>query len=356
MADGTWVIYGATGFTGRLVAREAVRRGLEPVLAGRRGDAVFALAEELKLPARVFTLESPEDVRRGLDGAKLVLHCAGPFVQTSRPVVDACMALRAHYLDITGEIAVFEAILARDAEARAAGIAVVPGVGFDVVPSDCLAATLLKDLPDAHHLDLAFTGERGEWSAGTLKTAIESMPGAGAIRLDGNIVAVPLAHDVRDIVFPCGRRTTMTVPWGDVSTAFHTTGIPNIRVYAGVQPQQIAQLRKLSRLLPAMRVTALKRLAQWWVGRSVKGPDEKSRATARAYLWGKAANERGLAVTRTMETPEGYSLTAAAAVECAARVLAGRIKPGAATPARAFGSGLAESLPGVTMSEVERGV
>ena len=356
MAEGTWVIYGATGFTGRLVAREAIRRGLEPVLAGRRDDAVLALAEELKLPARVFGLESPEDVRRGLEGARLVLHCAGPFVRTSRPMVDACLALRAHYLDITGEIPVLEAILARDAEAKAAGIALVPGVGFDVVPTDCLAATLLKDLPDAANLDLAFTGERGSWSAGTLKTAIESMPGAGAVRRDGRIVAVPLAHEVRDIVFPCGRRTTVTVPWGDIATAYHTTGIPNIRVYTGMMPQQIAQLKKLGKLMPALRVTAIKRLAQWWVGRSVKGPDEKVRATARTYLWGRAWNERGLAVTRTMETPEGYSLTASAAVECAARVLAGRIKPGAWTPARAFGAGLAESLPGVTMSDVERGV
>jgi len=356
MADATWLIYGATGFTGRLIAREAKRRGLAPVLGGRSSEAVLALAEELDLPARVFSLDSPEDVRRGLEGVRLVLHCAGPFARTSRPVVDACLALGAHYLDITGEIAVFEAILARAEEARAAAVALVPGVGFDVVPSDCLAATLVTDLPDATRLDLAFTGERGEWSAGTLKTAIESMPGAGAMRLDGHIVEVPLAHDVREIVFPCGRRTVMTIPWGDVSTAYHTTGIPNIRVYAGVPPQQIAQLKKLGKVLPAMRVTAVKRLAQWWVGRSVKGPDEKTRATARAYLWGRAATEHGLAVTRTMETPEGYTLTAAAAVECATRALAGRIKPGAWTPARAFGPGLAESLPGVVMSEVERGV
>ncbi len=356
MAEPAWLIYGATGFTGRLVAAEAVKRGLSPILAGRHGEAVFALAEELKLPARVFTLDTGEDVRRGLEGVALVLHCAGPFVRTSRPMVDACLALHAHYLDITGEIPVFEAILARDDEAKGAGAALVPGVGFDVVPTDCLAALLLQDLPDAINLDLAFTGERGSWSAGTVKTAIEAMPGAGAVRREGRIVAVPLAFDVRDIVFSCGRRTTVTVPWGDVSTAYHTTGIPNIRVYTGMPPQQIAQMRKLAKLLPAMRVTAVKRLAQWWVGRSVKGPDEKTRATAHAYLWGKAWNERGLAVTRTMETPEGYTLTALAAIECASRVLAGRIRPGAWTPARAFGPGLAESLPGVAIGDVLRGV
>lgn len=356
MTEATWMIYGATGFTGRLVAAEAVRRGLAPIIAGRHGESVFALAEQHELPARVFTLDTPEDVRRGIEGVKLVLHCAGPFVRTSAPMVDACLQLKAHYLDITGEIPVFEAALGRDAEAKAAGVALVPGVGFDVVPTDCLAALLLQDLPDAVNLDLAFTGERGSWSAGTLKTAIEAMPGAGAVRRDGRIVQVPLAFDVRDIVFSCGRRTTVTVPWGDVSTAYHTTGIPNIRVYTGIPPQQINQLKQLAKVLPAMRVGAFKRLAQWWVGRSVKGPDEKTRATTHAYLWGRASNERGLAVTRTMETPEGYSLTALAAVECATRVLAGRIKPGAWTPARAFGPGLAESLPGVTIGDVLRGV
>jgi short subunit dehydrogenase-like uncharacterized protein len=349
MTDATWLIYGATGFTGRLIAAEAIRRGLAPILAGRSGHAVFALAEELKLPARVFTLDSAEDIHRGLEGVRLVMHCAGPFVLTSAAVVEACLALHAHYLDITGEIPVFEAVLGRDGDAKAAGVALVPGVGFDVVPTDCLAALLLQDLPDATNLDLAFTGERGSWSAGT-------MPGAGAVRLDGRIVEVPLAHDVRDILFSCGRRTTVTVPWGDVSTAYHTTGIPNIRVYTGMPPQQIAQMRKLGKLLPAMRVTAVKRVAQWWVSRSVKGPDAKTRDSARSYLWGRAWNDRGLAVTRTMETPEGYSLTAVAAVECVSRVLAGRIKPGAWTPARAFGPGLAESLPGVTVSEVVRGV
>jgi short subunit dehydrogenase-like uncharacterized protein len=356
MAETTWLIYGATGFTGRLVVAEAIRRGLRPVLAGRSSDAVLALAEELELPARVFTLDSAEDVRRGIEGAALVLHCAGPFVRTSAPMVAACLALRAHYLDITGEIPVFEAVLGRDADAKAAGVALVPGVGFDVVPTDCLAAMLLQDLPDAVNLDLAFTGDRGSWSAGTVKTAIEAMPGAGAVRVDGHIVEVPLAHDVREIVFPCGRRTVVTVPWGDVSTAFHTTGIPNIRVYTGMSPQQIVQMKKLARVLPAMRVTAVKRLAQWWVGRSVKGPDAKTRETARSYLWGRAWDERGLAVTRTMEAPEGYALTAMAAVECVSRVLDGRIKPGAWTPARAFGPGLAESLPGVSVSEVMRGV
>ena len=200
MADGGWLIYGANGFTGRLVAREAVRRGLAPVLAGRNGDAVFALAEELKLPARVFTLDAGEDVRRGLEGMRLVLHCAGPFVRTSRAMVDACLAHGVHYFDITGEIAVFEAILARDTEARAAGVALVPGVGFDVVPTDCLAATLLQDLPDAANLDLAFTSERGAWSAGTLKTAIESMPSAGAVRRDGRIVGAALERAERGIV------------------------------------------------------------------------------------------------------------------------------------------------------------
>src|SRR3954467_15798150 len=152
----TWMIYGANGYTGELVAREAVRKGLSPILAGRNAEAVGRLARELGLQSRAFSLDDPQGTAAELQGVEAVLHCAGPFVHTSAPMVDACLATGAHYLDITGEIAVFESILARGEEARKATVALLPGVGFDVVPSDCLAARLAAALPDATDLVLAF--------------------------------------------------------------------------------------------------------------------------------------------------------------------------------------------------------
>ncbi len=349
------LIYGANGYTGELVAREAVRRGLVPVLAGRDSDAVGALAAELGLPHRAFGLDDPTKLAEGLAGTEAVLHCAGPFVRTSRAMVRACLAAGVHYLDITGEIAVFERVLAADGKAREAGVVLLPGAGFDVVPSDCLAARLAEAMPDAVSLELAFTATGGSASRGTLKTMIEGMPRSGAVRRDGRIVAVPIAFDAKEIEFGCGRRWAMTIPWGDVSTAFHTTGIPNIRVYTGVSPRGIRRARRMRRFVRVLGLKPVKRLAQWWVGRTVTGPDARARATARTYLWGRVENGDGELATATLETPEGYALTAVSAVECAARVERGEVAPGAWTPARAFGSGFAASLPGVAEGEIVRG-
>lgn len=178
-----WMIYGANGYTGELAAREAATRGLRPVLAGRNAESVGALARELGLEHRAFSLDDPAALTRSIDGMAAVLHCAGPFVLTSRSMVLACLAARAHYLDITGEIAVFEKVLTRGDEARQAGVALLPGVGFDVVPSDCLAARLAAALPDATELILAFASDKGGVSRGTMKTMIESLspwPGISA--------------------------------------------------------------------------------------------------------------------------------------------------------------------------------
>src|SRR6516164_10180234 len=152
------LLYGANGYTGRLIAREAVVRGLHPVLAGRNAAAVSELARQLGLEHRVFALDDAAATRAGLAGMTAVLHCAGPFARTAGPMADACLEAGVHYLDITGEISVFEMLAARDTEAMAAGIMLLPGAGFDVVPSDCLAAHLHRRLPTAKRLTLAFQG------------------------------------------------------------------------------------------------------------------------------------------------------------------------------------------------------
>lgn len=351
-----WLIYGANGYTGELAAREAVRRGLSPILAGRSADAVSALGRELGLPFRSFPLDDPAVVRAGLVGVSAVLHCAGPFVRTSPVMVNACLATGAHYLDITGEIAVFEAVLAppKADAARRAGIALLPGVGFDVVPSDSLAARLAAALPGATELTLAFATDGGSWSRGTAKTMIESLPHAGAVRRNGKIVPVPLAYDAREIDFGgrLGHRWAMTIPWGDVATAYHTTGIPNIRVYTGVSPGQIRRLRRLRPFLSLTGFAPVKRFLTRRVERSVTGPGPEVRASARTYLWGEVRDAAGEAVSATLETPEAYAFTAVSAVAAVERVLAGTVAPGAWTPARAFGPDFVTGLPGVVMGEL----
>ncbi len=142
MSAARLVIYGATGYTGELIAREAVRRGLRPMLAGRSEATVAALAQELGCEYRIASLEDPGALDRALQGAAVTMHCAGPFSATSAPMVAACLRQRSHYLDITGEIDVLEAVHERDAAARQAGVVLCPATGFDVVPTDCVAARL----------------------------------------------------------------------------------------------------------------------------------------------------------------------------------------------------------------------
>ncbi|HSD28720.1 MAG TPA: saccharopine dehydrogenase NADP-binding domain-containing protein, partial [Vicinamibacteria bacterium] len=232
---GPWLLYGANGYTGELVARRAVARGHRPVLGGRRADAVCALAEELQLERRLFGLDDPARVDDALGGMSVVLHCAGPFSRTAKPMAEACLRTRTHYLDITGEVGVFEELAARDAEARAARVMLLPGCGFEVVPSDCLAVHLKSRLPGARRLALAYAASGGV-SRGTARTAIEGLGRGGLVRRGGALSAVPSASKTRRIDFGDGPRAAITLPLGDIVTAWHSTGIPDIEVYFAAPP------------------------------------------------------------------------------------------------------------------------
>lgn len=336
-----WMIYGANGYTGELIAREAVRHGEKPLLAGRTKEHIEPLAQELSCEWRVFDLQSPD-----LSGVTLVLHCAGPFIHTSGPMVRACLDAGVHYLDITGEIAVFEAILTRDEKAKERGVMLVPGVGFDVVPTDCLAAMLQAKLPDATELWLAFSSRSGV-SRGTLKTMIEGAGWGSAIRRDGRITRVPHLYDVREIPFSSGPRMATTIPWGDVSTAFRTTGIPNIRVYSAQSPKALRQMRLLRPFLPLMKIDLLRRFALRRAERT-RGPSAEKRARSRVELWGRVTNAAGREVTMTMTVAEGYDFTVMSALEAVREVLR-EAKPGAWTPALAFGRGFVTRFAGTVI-------
>src|SRR5262245_60401783 len=225
-----FLIYGANGYTGALIARAAVVRGHRPVLAGRNAETLAALAAELGVEYRVFALDVPGQVAAEISGMQAVLHCAGPFAHTYSPMADACLHAGVHYLDITGEVAVFEGLVARSAAAQAAGVMLLPGVGFDVVPSDCLAAHLKRRLPSATHLALGFQS-LGRVSRGTATTMAENIHRGGLVRRDGVLRRVPAAWKTRVIDFGTGPVKAITIPWGDLSTAFHSTAIPNIEVY-----------------------------------------------------------------------------------------------------------------------------
>ena len=341
---GTFMIYGATGYTGKLAARRAKADGLAPVLAGRSAARLQPLAAELSLAWRAIDLADAAALDAGLADIDVVLHTAGPFSQTSRPMLDACLRTGTHYLDITGEIDVFEACAARDDEALRAGIMVMPGVGFDVVPSDCLAAHMKTLLPDATELTLAIGG-LGHMSRGTAKTGIEGIGRPTRLRRAGTIVEsrAPLR---REIDFGDGPKCAVAVGWGDVSTAFHSTGIPDITVYFEAAPQ----LEHMAELGPVGRwVLSRGPVQAWlkrWADRQPEGPTDAQREAGRGELIGEAVNAAGETRRARLRTPEGYSLTALTGLEIARRVMAGAAVPGFQTPSRVFGADFILGFPG----------
>ncbi|HWM84728.1 MAG TPA: NAD(P)H-binding protein [Kofleriaceae bacterium] len=347
-ASSDWMIYGANGYTGELVAEEAVARGIRPVLAGRRREALAPLADRLGCELRVFDLSSPQELARNLGGVRALLLCAGPFSRTSRPALDACLAAGVHYLDITGEISVFEACHGRGDEAARAGCVVIPGVGFDVVPSDCLAASLARALPGATELTLAWYGA-GSASKGTAKTMLEGIPKGGAIRKNGVITPVPLAWKTADIPFHDKTRRAVTIPWGDVSTAFHSTGIPNIEVYMAQPPSMIRAMKLVRPFRGLLGLDPVQRVLARRIDRRVQGPDAEVRASARSELWGRVRDGAGGEVEGTLTTPEGYRLTVLSSLASVTRLLAGGVAPGAHTPSSAFGADFITTIEGCTL-------
>ena len=349
-----WMIYGANGYTGRLVARLAKQRNLQPVLAGRNAAQVTALAQELGFEARVFDLHDEAALAAGLTGMKAVLHCAGPFSATAMPMLEGCMRAGAHYLDITGEISVFEEVHALSDKIRRAGVVAMPGVGFDVVPTDCLAAMLKRELPSATHLKLAFRSRQGKLSPGTTKTMLEGLPGGGKVRRDGKIVTVPVGYKVEEIAFTAEKSyTAVTIPWGDVSTAFYSTGIPNIETYLGASENQIKRMRLPGWLGWLLAQKPVQRFLMKQIGKRVKGPNDEERARDEMLLYGEARDAEGRKVALRLRTPAGYSLTADAALAATLRVLEDTLTPGAYTPSMAFGAEFVLGLEGVRLSRVE---
>lgn len=340
-----WMIYGANGYTGMLVAREAKKQGLTPILAGRNRTAVEKLAGELGFEHRIFDLRNTSAAQAGLKGVSAVAHCAGPFSATSQPMIDACLASRCHYLDITGEIDVFVAAQARHSEAVAAGIVICPGVGFDVIPTDCVAATLKSELPDADRLALGFDTRSG-FSPGTAKTSVEGLKMGGKIREKDKIRSVPLAWQSREIDFGNGSKFAVTIPWGDIATAWYTTGIDNIEVFIPMAPSAAARLKKLDKLRPLLGLPPVQALLKRMAGKRIKGPDADQREKARTYVWGEAQNRAGKKVTARIETSNGYEVTVHGVLMAVRHVLETETAPGYFTPSRLMGARCVERLPG----------
>lgn len=336
MAD--WLLYGAYGYTGRLLTAEAVRRGHRPVLAGRNKTKLAALAQQHKLDYLVLDLVDGQILEATVADFDLVFHAAGPYSQTSTPMLRACLAGRTHYLDLSGELTVFENTYRHDRQAKERGIALITGAGFDVIPSNCLIQYVVDQLPQVRELQLAVAA-LGKSSGGTVKTTLETVAEGSKVRRAGRYEKITYGQDVKQVRFSNGKEyLAMAVPWGDLAAAYWATGVPDITTYLAFPRRIINNLRWAGPLAAkALSSNSLRHLGQKIAGWLASGPSEEFRRTRRSYFWVQATGADGQSVEAWLETMEAYQLTAVAGVRCVERLLE-RPLVGALAPAQAFGA------------------
>jgi short subunit dehydrogenase-like uncharacterized protein len=345
-----FLLYGANGYTGRLIASMASQFNLIPVLAGRNSAALKEMASALSLEFVTVDLDDATALETTLKQFPLVLHAAGPFKFTAQKMAKACLATGVHYLDITGEIAVFELLKKMDGLAKEKGIMIMPGVGFDVVPTDCMAKFLHEKMPNATHLKLAFATIGGKLSHGTATTMAEGMGEGGAVRENGKIVWKPLGHKGFWVDFGVKKMFVMTIPWGDISTAYTTTSIPNIETYTGASPKTFSMLKWQKWFNWILQLSFVRNYYKKKIKKMPAGPDEQMRLKAKSLVWGEITNDQNEKMIATLQGPEGYTLTAISSLLITQKVLAGKYKAGYQTPAACYGADLVLEIDGVTRS------
>ena len=346
-----FLLYGSTGFVGGAIAHLAVQNGLRPIIAGRDAAKIEAQATELGIEHRVFSLDDSTAMDKVLKEVTVVLHCAGPYIYTSKPMVDGCLRTGTHYLDITGEIPVYEALAALDTESKSRGAMLLPGVGFDVVPTDCLALHLKQRLRSATRITLAFHSEGpARLPPGTANTMIEMIPFGNKVRRNGRLETPPRGAKTRMIDFGRGPVQATMLTWGDIFMAYYSTGIPNIEDYAVLPAEMRRQMPLIDYMRPLFKLTVVR---NFFKRRLKAGSTADERARTRTSVWGEVEDAQGRKAVSRLHGPEaGVIWTARAALAAGQKVLAGNASPGFQTPALAYGADFVLECEGVTREDL----
>jgi short subunit dehydrogenase-like uncharacterized protein len=349
VTGGMAMIYGATGHSGRLVTRRLCELGVRPVLCGRDAGKLAPLAESLDLEHRVAATTDPAALDGALENVRVVLNAAGPFSQTAEPIADACLRAGAHYLDITAELPSIEAICRRNDDARRRSVMLMPAVGFDVVPTDCLAAHVARRLPGTRRLAIAVTN-LFFLTRGSAKTLVENV-NRGVVRSDGGLTPAPLGSIERSFDFGRGPTGALNVSLGDLITAYYSTGVPNVETYVEATPLMRALLgacRAFGWLLDSAPAQA------WLTAWSDVLPADPGSSEGRAMVVvAEAEDDRGRRASARLQTPEAYEFTGITAAAIVNRVLDGDVEPGFQTPSRVYGRDFVLGFADVVREDVE---
>jgi len=345
------LIYGASGYTGRLLAARAKACGLPTILAGRSAERLEPLAQSLDLPWRAVTLNDPLALDAALRDVAAIVNTAGPFETTARPLVGACLRTGTHYLDVTGEIPVLQQLHAYDAASTQAGVMIMPGTGFVVAAADCLAAHVARLMPDAHYLRLGFS--RGDSiSRGSFTSMLGMIGDAVPIRRNGTLQTIPVGRLQRHFDYGNGPSMSMAVPWPDVFTAYHTTGIPNIEAYLEADLIARSTYQALSLVAEPLRLPPVQAMLNVMARAWPDGPSEARRAATPKIVVAEAEDAYRRTVSARLYTPNVYTFTYYAVIAIADRVLAGQVTPGFQTPAGVYGPDFILGFDGVRREDL----
>jgi short subunit dehydrogenase-like uncharacterized protein len=346
---GRVLIYGATGFTGRLIAGQLRHSRL--VVAGRTPHRVQALAEDLGVTSRVIALDEPETLDEALDDVEVVINAASPFALTAPRLIVSCLRTKTHYLDITGELGVFRSAFGYDDAARKRGIMIMPGVGLGIVASDCLAMHVAGLLANAKYLRIALL-RPNSFSRGTFRSALGLASSRVNIRRNGRLMSLAVGRLQRAFDFGGGERESVAVSWPDVFTAYHSTGIRNIEAYfeAGFASRALYHLSV--GIAEAMQLAPAKTLIDVFTSAWPEGPSEVRRRAEKCVIVAEAEDSWRQVRGARLTTPDGYSFTAEAASAIALRVMRGDFLSGFQTPARVYGADLVLKFKGTHREEL----
>jgi len=345
-----WMLYGCTGYSGKLIAKECKRQGLNPILAGRDPIKVKQIADDLGFTYRVFDLSEAGQIERNISDCFMLFNAAGPFTQTCEPLLKACLNQKVHNLSLVGEVPLLETLQQYDQSAKDAEVLLAVGLGYDVIPTDCLANTLKAELPDATHLTIGMQGA-SHMSPGSTKEMIEQL-GEQPFWLRRNGKLVEGKASTKHINVGQGEIFAMTIAWGDLSSAYFSTGIPNITVYASLNRIEAWLMQGISHLKPLIRIKSVQNTINRLIDRFVAGPNEYVLEETPVYFLAEAMNLQGKTVRAKLKTASGYKLTYLGAVYSIKHVLEKSFTHGYQTPAQLLGSNAIEAIEGSSNIEI----
>jgi short subunit dehydrogenase-like uncharacterized protein len=345
------LVYGANGYTAQLFFPRLRELGIDAIAAGRNAEAVREVAGRFGLAHRVFALDDPAALDREIRDARLLLNAAGPYTRTARPLMDACLRQRVDYLDLAGELEPLTYAADSGRTARELGVMLLPAIGFDVVPSDCLAVHLSARLPGAERLVLSISASN-LLSRGSAATFVEHAGTYVHVRRDGALEPIRFRTQTRFTDFGNGERPTIAVSWGDLVTAHHSTGIRNIEVYFEATAFRWFAVTANQYWGWALRSGAVKSWLNELTRILPEGPSEAERLSESSVIVGEV--RRGSERRRArLVVPEAYTFTAEIGCRVIEAVLQGRRRPGFQTPAGLLGADFVLGSSRVSREDLE---